>query len=250
MLKIASWNVNGLRAVLTRDNLNWIKDYDIIGVQESKLSDKLASDLLGFNVFYSLAQKKGYSGVTLFTKIPPVDVCASFTKTGYKDSEGRILKTYFKDFLLYNIYFPNGKKDNDRLKFKLDFYEVLLAELVLELKSNPNIIIMGDFNTAHKPIDLARPKDNESVSGFLIEERILIDRILDLGFTDTFRHFNQEPNHYTWWHLRTNARSRNVGWRIDYIMTSHSLTQSLTDAAILSDVMGSDHCPVTLDLKL
>ena len=137
-----------------------------------------------------------------------------------------------------------------RLSFCYIIYEVLLAELVLELKSNPNIIIMGDFNTAHKPIDLARPKDNESVSGFLIEERILIDRILNLGFTDTFRHFNQAPNHYTWWHLRTNARSRNVGWRIDYIMTSHSLTQSLTDAAILSDVMGSDHCPVTLDLKL
>ncbi len=248
MTKIATWNVNGLRAVLAKDALTWIHDFDIIGLQESKLSFNLADNLLGYQAYYSLAQKKGYSGVVVLTKQLPREIENCFSTTNYKDNEGRILKLNYENFLLYNIYFPNGKKDSLRLNFKLDFYHHFLEEMQNVLKNQQKIIVMGDFNTAHQPIDLARPKENESISGFLPQERQLIDEIINLGFIDCFRYFTSDPNWYTWWHLRTGARKRNSGWRIDYLMVSQALTSQLKNSTIHNNILGSDHCPVSISL--
>ncbi len=250
MPKIATWNVNGLRAVLAKDALTWIHDFDIIGLQESKLSFNLEDNLLGYQAYYSLAQKKGYSGVVVLTKQLPREIENCFSTTNYKDNEGRILKLNYENFLLYNIYFPNGKKDSLRLAFKLDFYRHFLEEMQNVLKNQQKVIVMGDFNTAHQPIDLARPKENESVSGFLPQERQLIDEIIKLGFIDCFRHFTSEPNWYTWWHLRTGARKRNSGWRIDYLMVSQALTSQLENSTIHNNILGSDHCPVSISLTI
>ncbi|MCG6912756.1 exodeoxyribonuclease III, partial [bacterium BMS3Abin03] len=157
--------------------------------------------------------------------------------------------TEYKEFILFNIYFPNGKASKERLAYKMDFYETFLKHLKKLLKQGKKIVICGDVNTAHKEIDIARPKENSKISGFLPEEREWIDRFLDAGFIDTFRVFNQEPDNYTWWDMITRARERNVGWRIDYFYISENLKKNLKSAFILSDVMGSDHCPIGIELK-
>ena len=253
-VRILSWNVNGIRAAYKKGFIDWFtkENPDILCVQETKaMKEQLADDLInvdGYNSFFSSAERKGYSGTATYTKVNPVKVLNGIGIKKF-DSEGRFLVTEFDEFLLFNIYFPNGKAKAERLQYKMDFYEAFLKHLKKLLKQDKKIVICGDINTAHKEIDLARPKENEKISGFLPEEREWIDKLLEAGFTDTFRKFNQKPEQYTWWDMMTRARDRNVGWRIDYFFISDNLKANLENAFILPDVMGSDHCPVGIELK-
>ena len=253
-VRILSWNVNGIRAAYKKGFIDWFtkEKPDILCVQETKaMKEQLADELInvdGYNSFFSSAEKKGYSGVASFSKAEPVKVSNGIGIKKF-DSEGRFLVTEFDEFILFNIYFPNGKAKAERLQYKMDFYEAFLKHLKKLLKLDKKIVICGDVNTAHKEIDLARPKANEKISGFLPEEREWIDKLLDAGFIDTLRVFNQKPEQYTWWDMMTRARDRNVGWRIDYFFISDNLKDNLKNAFILPDVMGSDHCPVGIELE-
>lgn len=253
--KILSWNVNGIRAARKYGLLDWLfKELpDILCVQETKAQpEQLDRDLMepkGYYTYWNYPERKGYSGVATFTKDVPVSVEYNLA-TLKSDSEGRVIIAKYEDFTLMNIYFPNGKKDKERLNYKMEFYESFL-EFVKPLKDkNEKIIICGDVNTAHKEIDLAHPKANEKISGFLPIEREWIDRFIENGFIDTFRYFNKEPEQYTWWDLKTRARERNIGWRIDYFFISENLLPNLVKAFILPDVIGSDHCPIGIVLKM
>ena len=253
-LKLISWNVNGIRAVAKKGFHDWFKNEnpDILCIQETKAWEEQLDDSLtkidGYNSIFCQGERKGYSGTALYTKEKPISVERGFGIEEF-DNEGRIIVAEYKEFTLYNIYYPNGKKDAIRLKYKLDFYEAFQKHAVKLLKKGRKIIICGDVNTAHKEIDLARPKANEKVSGFLPEEREWIDRFLAEGFIDTLRMFNDKPEVYTWWDMVTRARDRNVGWRIDYFYISENLKKNITNAFVLSDVMGSDHCPIGIELK-
>ncbi|MCH7965353.1 MAG: exodeoxyribonuclease III [Bacteroidetes bacterium] len=253
-VRFLSWNVNGIRAAYKKGFIDWFakEKPEILCVQETKATkEQLPDDLInvnGYNSFFSSAEKKGYSGVATFSKTEPVKVSNGIGIKKF-DSEGRFLVTEFDKFVLFNIYFPNGKAKKERLQYKMDFYEAFLKHLKKLLKQDKKIVICGDVNTAHKDIDLARPKENEKISGFLPEEREWIDKLLEAGFTDTFRKFNQKPEQYTWWDMMTRARDRNVGWRIDYFFISDNLKDNLKNALILPEVMGSDHCPVGIELK-
>ncbi len=254
MIKILSWNVNGIRAVLKKGLLDWVKKEspDIICFQETKaLPTQLPPELrhpADYEAHWHSAERLGYSGVSTWTKTKPLSVKKGFGIKKF-DEEGRVLETEFKDFTLLNIYFPNGKMNEERLKYKMDFYEEVLKYFIKLKKSGKKLVICGDYNTAHKPIDLARPKENEKVSGFLPIERAWMDKLVASGFIDTFRISNQDPGHYTWWDQLSRARERNVGWRIDYHFISEGLKPFLFDASILPEVMGSDHCPVGISLK-
>ena len=253
-VRILSWNVNGIRAAYKKGLLNWFSKEkpDILCVQEIKaVKEQLSDDLInvdGYASYFSSAERKGYSGTATYTKVNPVKVVNGIGIKKF-DSEGRFLVTDFTDFILFNIYFPNGKAKEERLQYKMDFYEAFLKHLKKLLKQDKKIVICGDVNTAHKEIDLARPKPNEKISGFLPQEREWIDKLLEAGFIDTFRKFNQKPEQYTWWDMMTRARERNVGWRIDYFFISENLRDNLKNAFILPEVIGSDHCPVGIELK-
>ena len=252
-IKMLSWNINGVRAIFKKGFLDWFLDTrpDILCLQETKANEDQIPEPLktvdGYTPYFVAAEKKGYSGVGLYTREKPETV-----KTGLGierfDSEGRTLIADFGDFILYNIYFPNGKASPERLSYKMDFYEHLLAQLETLLDEGRRIIVCGDVNTAHTELDIARPKENESVSGFLPEERAWIDRLLSAGFLDTFRKFEKDGNHYTWWDYKTRARERNVGWRIDYFFISQNLSERLASAFIMNDVPGSDHCPIGIEI--
>ncbi|MDI9624678.1 MAG: exodeoxyribonuclease III [Methanothermobacter sp.] len=254
-LKIISWNVNGLRAAYRKGFLDWFlsEKPDILCLQEIKANPEQLPRKLrhveGYRAFFTPAQKKGYSGVALYTKIKPKSLREGFGIKKF-DIEGRIQIANFDDFLLYNIYFPNGKMSEERLKYKLEFYDAFLKDVNHEKDQGHNIIACGDFNTAHKEIDLARPKENSNVSGFLPVERAWIDRFIENGYIDTFRVFNKEPGQYTWWSYRTKARERNVGWRLDYFFVNKEFLDKVKKSWILSDVMGSDHCPIGLKIKI
>jgi exodeoxyribonuclease III len=254
-LKIVSWNVNGIRAVHRKGFLNWFREYkpNILCIQETKANQKQfpadISNVDDYHLYISSAERKGYSGVATYTSIKPEKVQNGLDIPKF-DSEGRTLITDYGNFVLFNIYFPNGKMSEERLRYKLDFYDVLLDYADHLKDENRNIIICGDVNTAHKEIDLARPKDNEKISGFLPVEREWIDRFLSHGYVDTFREFNQEPEQYTWWSYRTRARDRNVGWRLDYFFVNQDFMKNVQSSYILPDVMGSDHCPIGLDIIL
>ncbi len=249
-MKMISWNVNGIRAIHKKGFVEWVKkeNPDILCLQETKASEeqipKDIKALEGYYQFYSSSRvKKGYSGVGLLTRVKPERVEFDLGVEEF-DVEGRVIEAYFRDFILFNVYFPNGKASRERLDFKLRFYEKFL-EIVNGLKDKGHgVIICGDVNTAHKEIDLARPKENENVSGFLPIEREWIDKLLNSGFVDTFRMFNSEGGHYTWWDYKSRARERNVGWRIDYFFVSENIKDRVKDAFILSEVYGSDHCPI------
>jgi len=253
-VKIVSWNVNGIRASHKKGLLEWFKKEtpDILCLQETKAHpDQLTDDLKnvnGYESHFSSAEKKGYSGVVTYTKIKPVSVQQGLGIKKF-DSEGRFIITEFDEFTLFNIYFPNGKASDGRLQYKMEFYETFLKHCKKLLKENKKIVVCGDVNTAHKEIDLARPKENSQTSGFLPQEREWIDKFLSAGFIDTFRMFNQESEQYTWWDMVTRARERNVGWRIDYFYISENLKDNIKSAIIHSSVMGSDHCPVEIQLK-
>lgn len=252
-IRILSWNVNGLRAVHKKGFLDWFKKEqpDILCLQETKAQEEQLPDevrnIEGYHSYFSSAVKKGYSGVAIYTKEKPQSVKKGFGIEKF-DSEGRILVAEYSDFILINIYYPNGKAREERLRYKMDFYDAFLEYANKLKKKGKNLVICGDVNTAHKEIDLARPKPNEKVSGFLPEERAWMDKFLADGYLDTFRMFNQEPENYTWWDMVSRARDRNVGWRIDYFFISESLKKRIKDAFILSDVMGSDHCPIGIEI--
>ncbi|MBN2066772.1 MAG: exodeoxyribonuclease III [Candidatus Thermoplasmatota archaeon] len=254
-MQLLSWNVNGIRAADKKGLFTWFsqKQPDVLCVQEIKaLSEQLPPYLRNtpeYHVYINSAERKGYSGVATYSKTKPLDVKTGFGIEKF-DSEGRILITAFQDFVLFNIYFPNGKKNQERLDYKLDFYDTFLAYADNLKAEGKHIVVCGDFNTAHQEIDLARPKENAKVSGFLPIERAWIDTFIDHGYVDTFRHFHKEPDHYSWWDLKTGARERNVGWRIDYFFVDKSFLPQVTKAFILPEVMGSDHCPVGIELKV
>ncbi|MBL7959033.1 exodeoxyribonuclease III [bacterium] len=250
---ILSWNVNGLRAVSKKGFLQWFAQAspDVLCLQEIKAQiDQLDESLLhpdGYEGYFNSAEKKGYSGVATYCAKKPVDFKNGFGIAKF-DSEGRVLMTDHGHFLLFNIYFPNGKMRRERLDYKMEFYEEVLKYFESLRKKGKKLVICGDYNTAHKEIDLARPKENEKISGFLPIERAWMDKLVAHGFVDTFRQFNQEPEHYTWWDMQTYARQRNVGWRIDYHFISEDLLPHLKNAWIMPDVLGSDHCPVGIEL--
>ncbi|NLL62576.1 MAG: exodeoxyribonuclease III [Candidatus Atribacteria bacterium] len=252
-MRLLSWNVNGLRAIYNKNFNIWLgQPADIYCIQETKLQPEQIPDELinrpNCYSFFSHAEKKGYSGVALWTKQKPIGFSDAMGIPRF-DVEGRFMRLDFPEFVLFNIYFPNGKASQERLQYKLDFYETFLKMAVSLLKEGRRVIICGDVNTAHKEIDLARAKENEKTSGFLPIEREWIDRLIEAGFIDTFRYFNSEPDNYSWWDYKTRARERNVGWRIDYFFISENLKDNLKSAFIQSEVAGSDHCPVGIDLS-
>lgn len=253
-LKILSWNVNGIRAAKDKGLLEWLyrESPDILCLQETKAQpEQLSMDLRqpqGYRAYWNYPERKGYAGVAIFSKQPPLTVRQSFNSTAL-NLEGRVLVTEYPEFTLMNIYFPNGKQGEERLRYKMEFYNVFLNYADTLREAGGKLIICGDVNTAHKEIDLARSKENANISGFLPMERAWVDKFVSHGYVDTFRHFNQEPNQYTWWDLKSKARERNVGWRIDYFFVTENLLQSVSSAFIMSEVMGSDHCPVGITIK-
>jgi len=254
-IQILCWNVNGIRAVEKKGFLEWLGQAspDILCLQEIKAqAEQISSEIQqqhGYHGYGNLPQRKGYSGVAIFAKEKPITVENGFGIEQF-DVEGRVIIAKYPQFILFNVYFPNGKMSQERLNYKMDFYDVFL-DFIDPLKAKgEKLIVCGDFNTAHNEIDLARPKENETISGFLPMERAWLDKLMAHGFVDTFRHFNKEPNHYTWWSLRTRARERNIGWRLDYFFVSENLLNSVTEASIFPDVIGSDHCPVGVKLTI
>jgi exodeoxyribonuclease-3 len=254
-LKILSWNVNGLRAIYGKGFLEWLQKEmpDILCLQETKArADQVPPELKnipGYCSFFSSGDKKGYGGVGLFSRERPKSLRFSLDIDGF-DDEHRTIVADWGDFLIFNVYFPNGKASKERLEYKLKFYDRFLDLMDRHLAEGRSILICGDVNTAHKEIDLARPKQNERISGFLPEERAWMDRLVGHGFVDTFRIFHPEGGYYSWWDLKTKARERNVGWRIDYFFASERLGNSVKSAFILKEVPGSDHCPVGIELQI
>ena len=254
-VKLFSWNVNGLRSAYGKGFPDWFSGQkaDIVCVQETRaraeqIPEKL-KDIPGYQAFFSEPSRKGYSGVGLWSVEKPRSISWDMGVENL-DMEGRLILAEYRDFVLLNVYFPNGKASTERLKYKLDFYNAFL-ECIIELKSaGKNVIFCGDVNTAHREIDLARPKENEKISGFLPEERAWIDCLTTNGFIDTFRFRHPEPGQYTWWDLKSRARERNVGWRIDYFFVSDNLKERIKSAFIQPEVFGSDHCPVGLEINL
>lgn len=248
-----SWNVNGIRAVEKKGFIEWLKKVspDILAIQETKASPDQLSDNLkspeGYATYWSAAVKKGYSGVGVYSKEEPEKVECGFGIKEF-DQEGRILVLEYEKLFFYNIYFPNGKMGPQRLDYKLRFYKAFLED-VSKRKKKKAVIVTGDVNTAHTEIDLARPKENSDVSGFLPEERRWLDKFIESGLVDTFRIFNKDGGHYTWWDLKSGARKRNVGWRIDYFYVDHEHAGMVKKSFIMKDVFGSDHCPIGIEIS-
>lgn len=273
LVRLVSWNVNGFRAICAKPEWKWFaaSDADIIALQETKADPSQIPEphrepegwrswWLGSSV------KKGYSGVAVFvrnehpthpeicsggrqTALRPLSVQAELPDPHFQ-GEGRLLHLEFPAFHFFNVYFPNGSQGPERLSYKMTFYDSFLDH-VQKLRQKKPIIVCGDFNTAHRPVDLAHPKANEEHSGFLPEERAWLDRFIAAGYVDTFRHIHgDEPRQYTWWSYRQRARLTNAGWRIDYFFISGELLPALCDAWIEADVLGSDHCPVGMALRL
>jgi exodeoxyribonuclease-3 len=253
-MRITTWNVNGIRAAFGKNAFDWVAEFkpDILCLQEIKAKiDQIDVEVftnLGYQTILNPAERPGYSGTaTIFTKTP--DEIKMGLGVERFDNEGRVIQFTYPEFELFNIYFPNGGEENKRVSFKLDFYEQLLINCENLMAEGKEIIITGDFNTAHKEIDLKNPKANEKNTGFLPEERVWIDHFLNKGFIDVFRHLYPEKVVYTWWTYRFNARKNNVGWRLDYFLVTKGIRDKTMDIITHSDVMGSDHCPVTIELK-
>lgn len=255
-MKLVSWNVNGLRAVEKKGFLDWFHGTspDILCLQETKAEVDQLSDAVkhpeGYHAYFASSRtRKGYSGVALYTKEKPEKVEYGMGIEKF-DQEGRIVVGHFKDFVLFNVYFPNGGGGPERLTYKLEFYDAFLSHIERIRKHGKSIIFCGDVNTAHEEIDLARPKENEKNTGFLPEERAWIDEVVYHGYTDTFRHvYPNKTGAYSYWDMKTRARERNVGWRIDYFFVSSDLLPRVERAGILAHVEGSDHCPVWIDIR-
>jgi exodeoxyribonuclease-3 len=254
-MKIISWNVNGLRAVLSKGALGEVKKLapDVLCLQEIKvkpeqLSEEQSSELEEYHSFWNSAKRPGYSGVATFSRELP-DFNTSSLDEGQFDVEGRTVRTDFNGITLFNIYVPNGQRDQTRLAYKLDFYARLLDICDDLHNAGKRIIICGDINTAHQPIDLRNPKQNEKTSGFLPEERAWIDKYLEHEFVDIYREVHGERVQYTWWTYRFNARQRNIGWRLDYFLISKELIDNVKEVIIYDEIEGSDHCPIGLGIN-
>lgn len=263
-MKIASWNVNGIRAVHKKGFfVPFIESYqpDILCIQETKAQQEQSEvDLSEYDEYWHSAEKKGYSGTAIFTKRAPENVFYGFPEAiqkkfelvdsyGDTTAEGRVLTLEFEGFFLSTVYTPNAKDDLSRLPVRTVWDQAYLAYMEA-LQAQKPVIFCGDLNVAHTELDLARPKENKGKKGFTDEERAGFDAFLGAGFIDTFRNKTKEGGHYTWWSHFANARERNVGWRIDYVMASESLTSVIRNASIHSDVLGSDHCPVSLEIGI
>ncbi|MBK8550185.1 MAG: exodeoxyribonuclease III [Ignavibacteria bacterium] len=254
-ITIFSWNVNGIRAIQNKGFMDWFKNHggDIICLQETKAQPEQINDsvknLNGFTSHWFSAEKKGYSSVAVYTRIEPLKIIKGFDNP-YFDNEGRVILTEYDKFVLANVYFPNGGRGPERVSYKLDFYDELFFYLEKNYRERKGIIITGDFNTAHKEIDLAEPEKNRTHSGFLPEEREWIDKIINLGYVDVFRKFNTKPDQYTYWDQVTRKRERNLGWRIDYFMVSKDIADKVKSAKHYPEVMGSDHCPISIEIDL
>jgi len=253
-VKIVTWNVNGLRAALRKDALSAVLSWtpDLLCLQEIKARpDQLTDeqrDVPGYQIIWNPAERPGYSGVATLASEKPLEVELGMDAPQF-DIEGRVIRTRHPDFLLYNIYFPNGQRGKDRVDYKLDFYANLLEVCDALHAAGENVIITGDFNTAHMPIDLKNPEENGTTSGFLPEEREWVQKFIDHGFVDVYRKLYPEREQYTWWTYRFNARQRGIGWRIDYYLVSEALVPRVNDVIIHDDVLGSDHCPVELIIE-
>lgn len=254
-MRITTWNVNGIRAVIRKGSLDWawIHAPDVLCLQEVKARyDQLGEPervLPGYASYWNAALKPGYSGVATYTCCQPLEVAYGLDDEQF-DPEGRVIRMRFPNFLLYNVYFPSGQRGHDRVAYKLEFYARLLEQCAALHQQGENLVVCGDFNTAHQEIDLANPKSNQKTSGFLPEERAWVDRYLQNGFVDAYRQLYPARVQYTWWTYVTNARSRNVGWRLDYFLVSETLMDQVEDVTVHDDVPGSDHCPVTLTLRV
>ncbi|MHA1620255.1 MAG: exodeoxyribonuclease III [Promethearchaeota archaeon] len=258
MLKIISWNVNGLNAAIKKGLLDFIKseNADIYCFQEVKVSDKTISKdfmdspiLKPYNLYWNKAEKNGYSGTMTLTKQAPLAVLDGMNQNPELDREGRLITTEFKNFYLINGYVPNAGAGLKRLDFKLDYNNVLWDYLD-ELKAEKSVVLTGDLNVAHEEIDLANPSSNRKNAGFTQEERDSFSDLLSRGYIDTFRSFNSGGGHYTYWSYRSNARARDVGWRLDYFVCNSEFLPSVQKFDILKDVLGSDHCPIGLTLNV
>jgi exodeoxyribonuclease-3 len=268
-MKIITWNINGIRSIngqnpsrsrgkVTKHNrlFEYIENEnpDIVCLQETKATlDQINDDLRyppGYEGYYHSARsKKGYSGVVTYSKIKPKEVIFEFGEERF-DREGRLCETDYGDFILFNIYFPKGYAESERLGFKLDFYDSVFDYAEKYRSKGRELIISGDYNTAHKGIDLARPKENHGTSGFMPEEREKLDEKMKMGYIDAFREFVDEGGHYTWWSQRGRARENNVGWRIDYHLVTPGIAEKMTGCRQQPEIMGSDHCPVVLELDI
>jgi exodeoxyribonuclease-3 len=254
-VKLLCWNVNGIRAAAKRGFLEWLaaQSPDVLCLQETKATpEDLPEDILkpgGYNAYWNYPQRKGYSGVATISREIPLKVQNGFGTPEF-DNEGRVIISEHPGFTLFNVYFPNGKMDATRLKYKLDFYDAFLEHLEKRRGKSEKLVICGDFNTAHRDIDLARPKENERISGFLPVERAWLDKLVAHGYVDSLRLFNKEAGQYTWWDMKSRARERNVGWRIDYFFVTENLMPQVERAYIMPEVVGSDHCPIGLVLKI
>ena len=254
-MKIVSWNVNGLRAILKKEFITWVKEAspDVLCIQETKLQestlDEKAKNIDGYYSYFSFAERKGYSGVATYTKRKPKNVYHGIGIERF-DKEGRILITEFDEFILFNIYFPNGQMNEERLKYKMEFYDALLDYCNKLVEKDIKLVICGDYNTAHTEMDIKNAKANEKTSGFLPVERAWMDKFIAAGYTDTFRFINPEEIKYSWWSYKFKARDRNARWRIDYHFVSNNFIENIKNAQILNEVYGSDHCPVSLELSI
>jgi len=253
MTRIISWNVNGIRAAVRNGFLTWLETAqpDILCIQETRVAPgELDHTLLeppGYRTFWQPAIRKGYSGVAAFVKKEPLSLAAS--DIDEFDAEGRIQILDYTNFTLVNAYFPNSQPERGRIDYKLAYCNAILKLCNKLRRAGKNVILSGDYNIAHTEIDLARPKENENNPGYLPEERAAMTTFLDAGYLDTFRHFTKEPGHYTWWSYRGRARDKNIGWRLDYHCVNREFVPRVKASKILSDVMGSDHCPVEIIIK-
>ena len=257
-LKLISWNVNGLRAALKKDFLKTFDaiDADVFAIQETKLQEPQLTEEMrtidGYESYWSHAVvKKGYSGVATYSRIPAKTIRLGIDVNRF-DDEGRIVETDFGDFVFFNVYFPNGQMSEERLQYKLDFYDAFFGRADQLKNEGRSLIITGDYNTAHNEIDLKNPKSNEKTSGFMRIERDWLDRITASGYVDTFRHLHPDTVKYSWWTYRFKARERNIGWRIDYFFVTKDIVDRgwIKDAFIDNDIFGSDHCPIGLVIEI
>jgi exodeoxyribonuclease-3 len=253
-MRIITYNVNGIRAAMNKDLVGWLKaaNPDVLCLQETKATpdqvDVKAFEDLGYHLYWYSAQKKGYSGVAIFSKLKPKHVEYGCGIEKY-DFEGRIIRLDFEQCSVMSVYHPSGSSGDDRQAFKMQWLADF-QEYINELKTKiPNLVLCGDYNICHKPIDIHNPKSNANTSGFLPEEREWMEQFIQSGFIDSFRYFNQEPHQYSWWSYRAGSRGKNLGWRIDYNLVANHLDKHLKRAVILPDAMHSDHCPVLVEME-
>ena len=255
-MKLISWNVNGLRAVMNKGFKDFFDkiDADIFCIQETKMQENQVDDNIKeivkeYNAYWNSAEKKGYSGTAIFSKEKPINVTYGIGKEEH-DKEGRVITLEFEKFYMVNIYTPNSKRELERLDYR-QIWEDEIRKYLLKLNADKPVIMCGDLNVAHKEIDLKNPKTNRRNAGFTDEERNKMTELLDAGFTDTFRYkYPEVEGKYSWWSYMFRAREKNAGWRIDYFIVSNSLNENIIDAKILDDILGSDHCPVELDINI